>query len=261
MVPRAGAEAALRAPRSELAAIVERAKGDGEAEGFYLSPSSPGVVAHLESVVRELVTAYPVDGIHLDFIRYPGPDYDYSRAALEAFAPRRRAVDLPNAPSLDPEGWGEYRRRVLDALAERLSGAARAARPGVLVSAAVVSDQSQALYARYQRWPAWMERGWLDAVCPMAYTPDTRIFRQQVEQARARVGGQAGLWAGVGAYRLGLDGILEKIRAAREAGASGVILFSHESLSGEDLDRLRQDAFPGLALQDPVGAPAGAHPR
>ena len=39
--------------------------------------------------MRELVRRYPLDGLHLDFIRYPSPDYDYSVAALEGF---RRAA-------------------------------------------------------------------------------------------------------------------------------------------------------------------------
>jgi uncharacterized lipoprotein YddW (UPF0748 family) len=136
-------------------------------------------------------------------------------------------------------------------MALRLSHVARQARPGLIVSAAVVPDQALALYHKYQSWPEWIARGVVDAVCPMTYTPDTKIFRAQVEQARTRLGEAAPMWAGVGAWRLPLDGVVEKIRAAREAGASGVVLFSHESLAPADLDRLRQDAFPS-----PAAAPA-----
>lgn len=88
----------------------------------------------------------------------------------------------------------------------------------------------------------------LDAVCPMAYTADSRIFRQQVAMARARVGDRTRVWAGVGAYRLDVPGIIEKVLLAREAGADGVILFSHESLRGQDVDRLRREAFPQPAV-------------
>jgi hypothetical protein len=77
-----------------------------------------------------------------------------------------------------------------------------------------------------------MARGVLDAVCPMTYTPTPKLFRAQVEQARDKLGAAASLWAGVGAWRLPLGSVLEKIRAAREAGASGVVLFSHESFAG-----------------------------
>jgi hypothetical protein len=52
-----------------------------------------------------------------------------------------------------------------------------------------------------------------------------------------------GLWPGIGAYRLTVEGTIEKIRTARSSGASGVLVFSHESLAETDLRRLRQEVF------------------
>ena len=136
---------------------------------------------------------------------------------------------------------------VLSALASRLVAAARAERPSAIVSAAVVPDENAAVSQKYQSWPTWLADGLLDALCPMTYTQDSRIFRAQVEQARSRVKPGQGLWAGIGSYRLSLEGTVEKIRAARESGASGVLVFSHESLAASDLVRLRQEAFTGPA--------------
>jgi len=126
----------------------------------------------------------------------------------------------------------------------------------------VVPDQATAIRSRFQDWPEWLARGMLDAVCPMAYTIDSRVFRQQVIQARERLGPGQAVWAGVGAYRLPLGGILEKIAVAREAGANGVVLFSHESLQPWELDRLRV-AFPTpSSYRPPAGfSGTGAHPK
>ena len=253
MVPREAAREALSAPPARVIPLIERYRDPADTEGLYLSPSAPGVAVHLEQVVSELARRYAVDGVHLDFIRYPSAEYDWSRPALEGFAATRGGGDLLAAPSLDPEGWGNYRRAALDDLAVRLSAAARQARPGLVVSAAVVPDLSKALYQNYQSWPSWMARGVLDAVCPMIYTPDTRLFRTQVEQARAKLGTSAPVWAGVGAWRLPVGSVLEKIRAAREAGASGVVLFSHESFVASDLDRLREEAFTAPAAAPVAG--------
>jgi uncharacterized lipoprotein YddW (UPF0748 family) len=254
MVPKGAANAVLRQP-SRAAELVQ-AYRDEDTEGFYLSPSAPGVAEHLDSVVREVVAAYPVDGLHLDFIRYPSAEYDYSRAALAPFA-RAKGVPLLAAPAFAPEGWEDHRRAALDALAERLSRSARAARPGIVVSAAVVPDEAQAVHHRFQDWPTWVARGILDAICPMAYTPDSRLFLAQVEQIEARVRGAVPVWAGVGAYRLPFDDVIEKMRLARAAGAEGVVLFSHESVASWDMDRLR------AAFAPPVhpGGGAVAAPR
>jgi uncharacterized lipoprotein YddW (UPF0748 family) len=243
MVPRASAAAAINAPPASLARLANQARGDADVEGQYLSPSAPGVPEHLEAVVREVVRSYPVDGLHLDFIRYPNPDYDYSPSALEAFRRLRGEGDLLGGPARSPSAWDDYRRSTVTVLASRLSGAARSERPGLVVSAAVAPDEAQAVSQRFQAWPRWLAEGLLDAVIPMAYTPDSRIFTAQVQQARAFVADGQRLWAGIGAYRLDLPGIVEKIQLAREAGATGVVLFSHESLASTDLRRLREAAF------------------
>jgi len=264
MVPRSVARPALAAKPGTLASLIRNgAAGDPDVEGYYLSPSAPGVAEALEATLREIVRGYPVRGVHLDFIRYPGPEYDWSRAALESFARRQgRGGDVMAGPAAAPEAWERYRRETLTSLAERLAGSVRAERPGLVISAAVVPDQDMAIRSRFQDWPEWLARGVLDAVCPMAYTVDSRVFRQQVAEAGARIGPGQAVWAGVGAYRLAVDGILEKIALAREAGAAGVVLFSHESLQARDLERLR-GAFSRPAVSTaPAGfGSSGTHPR
>jgi uncharacterized lipoprotein YddW (UPF0748 family) len=264
MVPQVAAADALAAPREAWTRLIRDA-APNDTEGFYLSPSAAGVPEHLEAVVRELVRAYPVDGLHLDFIRYPGVDYDYSRAALEGFrAPTAkggvfRIAELLAGPAGEPERWAAYLRQRLTALAERLSRGARAERAGLVVSAAVVPDEVQAVTERFQDWPSWLPAGIVDALCPMAYTPDARLFRQQVEQARARAG-RVKVWAGVGAYRLTPSAVVDRVRAAREAGAEGVVLFSHESLDASGWARLRAEAFVPAAAVETPSATGGREP-
>jgi uncharacterized lipoprotein YddW (UPF0748 family) len=258
MVPRAAAARALDVPRPQLAGVIE-ARRTADVEGFYLSPSSPEAVAHLEAVVRELVAAYPVEGLHLDFIRYPAADYDYSRAALAAFRARRGRGWLLDGPEADPAGWAAQRAAAVDGVVERLARAARATRPSVVVSAAVVPEPV-AMRNKGQDWPGWVNRGLIDAACAMAYTPDTTQFRAQIEALRARLGPQAALWAGIGAYRLPQASVVDKVRAAREAGASGIVLFSSDMLASADLDRLRDEAF-APAVGAAGGVPAAGPQR
>jgi uncharacterized lipoprotein YddW (UPF0748 family) len=255
MVPRAGAARALGAMPDALRPIVRKAARGGDAEGYYLSPSVPEVVGHLESVVRELVGGYALDGLHLDFIRYPGPEYDYSRAALLAFRPKLAGRELLSAPDGNSEAWDQRRRDSVTSLVGRLASAAREARPGIFVSAAVVPARATAVSQKFQDWPTWLANGLLNAVCPMVYTTDDRLFRRQVQDAREVAGRGPAVWAGIGAYRMDLDGILGKLALARAAKADGVILFSHESLGRSRLRRLRE-AF--LTEEPPPATEAGS---
>lgn len=245
MVSKASARLALSEKGSRLLRSLRQDRGDGDIEGFYLSPAAPEVGEHLEKVVRELIRGYPLDGLHFDFIRYPSGDYDYSRSALEGFlASKAGRGDLLAEALSDPEGFAQYRRDALTALAQRLSGAARGERQGLVISAAVVPEEAQAVHHRFQDWPTWAARGILDALCPMVYTPDRPVFLRQVEQARTRVG--IPVWAGVGAYRLTIAEIVERVKDARDRGAAGVVLFSHESLGPSFRLLLREQAFPRL---------------
>jgi uncharacterized lipoprotein YddW (UPF0748 family) len=261
MIPRANAAAALAARRDQLLTFARAGADDEDVEGYYLSPSAPGVAEHLEAVTRELLGRYAVDGLHLDFIRYPTREHDYSRAALEGFRGGPAApAELLAGPAARPAAWDDYRREAVTRLVERLVVTARATRPAVRISAAVVADEAQALTQKHQAWPSWASLGLLDAVCPMAYTPEARLFRSQVELAKARAGTRTAVWAGVGAYRLEAPDMVARVRAAREAGAAGVVLFSHEWLEPPDLDQLRATVFVGTAVSG-TGAATGTAAR
>ncbi len=213
-------------------------------EGLYLSPIHDEAVEYTASVVADLVRRYDVDGIHLDYIRYPNDEFDYSPAALARFR-RDVAADLGRAdrerydrrlevePTVYadafPERWHAFRRAKLTRLVTRLREAATTGRPGTLLSASVLPDAHDAFARRLQDWQQWAALGLLDVVCPMAYTADAGTFRTQI----AAVGGLAGgrpVWAGIGAYRLSSSETIENILAARATGASGVILFSYDNL-------------------------------
>jgi uncharacterized lipoprotein YddW (UPF0748 family) len=122
-----------------------------------------------------------------------------------------------------------------------------------VVSAAVVPDADGARQQKLQDWPEWLARGVLDAVVPMAYTPEDAIFDEQIASARDHLGPRQALWAGVGAYRLELPRVAERIAAARRAGAGGVVLFSHEALPPSALRWLR-GAWGGAAPGGPGSA-------
>jgi len=212
-------------------------------EGIYTSPSHPEVAERIYSVWMDLVDRYDLDGLHFDYIRFPSPDYDYSRGALERFqawvTPRiadARRRDLEQAVLSDPLAfatalpgeWDEFRREQITGLVRRIYTAVKARRPELVVSAAVVPDPQTAYGHRFQDWQSWLAEGILDIAVPMAYTPDNGTFRTLVRSARSAAGSRDRLWAGIGAYMNTVDGTLEKIDLARQEGAGGVVLFSYD---------------------------------
>jgi uncharacterized lipoprotein YddW (UPF0748 family) len=236
-------------------------------EGIYTSPSHPEVVEHVLSVWRHLLANYPVDGVHLDYIRYASPEFDYSPVTTAAFrewmAPRVSEVrrgELDRASAQDPLAWplGEadgfdaFRRDAVSGLVERLAREARASRPGIPITAAVFPDAAQARRDRFQDWGEWLRQGWVDRVLPMAYTNDEGRYRAQVRDAVSVMGGHR-VWAGVGIYQTTFQGAVRKLEIAREEGAGGIALFSYDWAVAEGgrvsggvyLDQLARESFTG----------------
>lgn len=213
-------------------------------EGLYTSPLHPAAQDHAAAVIGEIAARYAVDGIHLDYIRFPNDEFDYSPSALAQFkasllpaltetqrreAAEREVLDPAAYPNLYPERWDEFRRSRLTALVIKIRTAVKTARPGVVFSAAVVPDAQEAFDHRLQDWRGWIDQSLLDVLCPMAYTIEPAVFQKQIAAARAYAGTRP-VWAGIGAYQLTPSQTLGHIAAARKLGAAGVILFSYESI-------------------------------
>jgi uncharacterized lipoprotein YddW (UPF0748 family) len=248
MVPRALArDLALIDARSQtyLDKLVRWTRAQSEVEGLYMTPVSEDAAAATVAVVADIAARYPVDGVHLDYIRYPSDEFDYSLGSLQAFkafvlgrldaaaaerAQREVGHDLVGWPEAFPDRWRAFRRERLTALVTRIRDSVKARRPEVIVSAAVAPDAADASRRRLQDWAEWIQHGLLDVVCPMAYTTDPAAFAAQVTAARQSAG-ERPIWAGIGAYRLSLRDTVENIRVARDLGAAGVVLFSYDALT------------------------------
>ena len=248
--------------------IVEWSKANrSELEGVYTGPANPKVREHIYRIWMDVVKNYPVDGMHFDYVRFASPDFDYSRTSLENFRqwlkPQLSAAErdsLKAAQKKDPlaatemfkDKFGDFQREQITSLVQRIYREVKKRHPEVVVSAAVFANDENAYTRRFQDWRRWLKMGILDVVCPMAYTPDTEIFRKQIEVAtsNAHASGRQ-VWAGIGAYRIPAESAIEKINAARTIGADGIILFSYDFTAavsalnpqGDYLERVRRGAF------------------
>ena len=149
--------------------------------GLFVSPLHAGAHLELAAVVKEVVTRYAVDGVHLDDVRFPGADFDYSRSAVQAFrtairprlAPAERtridaveAIDPFAYPEELGEEWRLFRQTQVTALITRLRSTVKAVRPDIVVSAGVLPDAARAATDAFQDWRTWLDNGSIDALRP-----------------------------------------------------------------------------------------------
>ncbi|HXW06054.1 MAG TPA: family 10 glycosylhydrolase [Vicinamibacterales bacterium] len=271
MVPRDIAQDLAKAgPQSPayVGRLARWTRAQSDVEGLYASPVTAGAAAHVEGVVRDLARRYALDGIHLDYARYPSSRFDYSRTAIGEFKAavrarltpavrreldRKETDDLFAYPDALPADWTAFRLERMTGLVTRLRTAIKAERPDALFTVATAPDAQEARAHKMQDWPRWLETRVVDAVAPMAYTPEPARFAEQIAAARAVAGGSV-VWAGIGAYRLSPGQTIENIRTARRLGTAGFVLFSYDSLTDS---RQPIADYLGLVGRSAFARPAG----
>jgi len=161
--------------------------------GWYssINPCYPEVRRYLTDVMREIVVGYPVDGLHLDYIRFPNerspaypdgtvvPDYPRDPRTLALF---RR--DTGTTPDTDPAAWNAWRTRQVTRLVKDIREMVSRERPNATLSAAVAANMIKAKDHHFQDAPRWLRDGIVDAVFPMNYADSMRLFESQARAWR-----------------------------------------------------------------------------
>lgn len=201
----------------------------------WLDATNPDVRGYMLRALEEMVRHAEIDGLHLDFIRYPG--------LPQTLGPRVRArfeKDCGSAaagwPSCVTDADGAFRRRFLDWRAARIEDTVAAARvllkrirPDLEFSVAVYGKYPACVDSVGQDWLSWLRMGLVDYALPMNYTEDENRLRDWLGTQTADPRLAARIVSGVGVTaaesRLGPLETLRQIDAARRAKCAGFALF------------------------------------
>ncbi len=235
--------------------------------GHFLDPGVPEARKHLLNVIGDLLSGYPnLDGLHLDYIRYPNSSLGYHPISQSRYHDARELQEMD---------WNDWRILQVTSLVEEIHNLVNKVSPGLIFSAAVMADPDSAAKYYAQDWKDWLRRGLLDYVCPMNYATDMAKFCQNLDAA-AKVGSKNRIVMGIRAWNengnsLAPDSlakhytildVAERIGEIRKRGFAGIALFSYDGLiKGSALQHLSQVAYSekiiaGLSSLDPLGTQA-----
>ena len=229
----------IRSRKSELVSVV--------------NPALPEVRRYEMSLMTELAGRYPVDWIHLDYIRYPcEPTENYY-----SFDPQTRArfkeysgEDPLSIKAMDSGNilwneWITWNGQQVEQFVRELKEALRKENRPVKISAAVFPDHDNAKVLIGQDWGQWARDGLIDMICPMLYTNNSGFFEQYARRAVSIAQGHCQVCLGVGVgtshNQNTPEGVLHQVGISRTMKASGVIFFSASSLKHEFLQALETD--------------------
>lgn len=185
-------------------------------DGF-MNPASPSTANYIAAICSEIMRRYDVDGIHLDYIRYP-----------ETWPSPRNAHELA------------ARRRNITAIVTTVSSSIKNAKPWVKLSCAAIGKHAplprrdsrgwDAMYKGCQEAQAWLRTGLVDQIYPMIYFNGNDFYPFIADWSQSAPN-PSSVVAGIAAYRLirsegnwPLIDIERQMNVARSLGV-GVALF------------------------------------
>ena len=157
---------------------------------FY-NPALPEVRERLANIVKELITLYPVDGIHFDDYFYPGP------TIADADDYEKYGKDYTTVQ--------DFRRSNVDKAIKGVHDVIVATKPEVVFSVAPTSDNNYNMNSLFADLTKWAKEGWIDVLIPQLYheighkTADFQLRLNWWSQYTYK----AALMAGHGLYRFG----------------------------------------------------------
>ncbi len=208
--------------------------------GATLSPAYSGVRQYIKDITVEIAENYNIDGIHLDYIRYPNSSFGFSVAEKELFY-----LSTGFTPEENPEQWGIWRQEQVTETVAVVRASLRSADPGVLLSCAVMANPYSAASEFSCDWQSWLTSGLVDFVCPMAYTSNPAIALE-LAASTTSVFPEKVVY-GIGVWNQTVSNALAGAQRALDLGAGGVCVFSLNSLPAGTEQTLRRGWGTGSA--------------
>lgn len=247
----------------------------------WFNPAHPGAREFIQQAILELVTVYDIDGLQLDYIRYPNtyPTHiptvysydDYSRHVFKE-ATGIDPIDLrtPTFPQLtgpgatldsfpaDWQNWTVWRENQVTSFLDELTQKVRALRPdlplfyGVILALWSGTTYPHARFLLNQHWAAWVEAGYVDGLTPPSYTDDDSVLIREVTNIRnlaraSQTRGPVAIYPSLMVYP-DPSILIRQVELLREMEIPGMRLFTYGRMGVEHLQALRDGPFAEPAL-------------
>ncbi|MEG4343646.1 family 10 glycosylhydrolase [Microcoleus sp. A003_D6] len=208
---------------------------------FYIDPANPEARSYLLQIVSEIASKYKVDGVQLDYIRYPFQDdnagftYGYGIAARQQFKQLTGADPVNISPSSGNlwRQWVEFKTNQINTFVAEVSQLLRQNSPRTILSVAVFPHpESQRIYKIQQNWEVWARQGIVDLIVPMTYALDTNRLQRITEPlVKEQILGSALISPSVKLLTLPEVVAIDQIQALRDLPTGGYAIFAVESIS------------------------------
>lgn len=225
-------------------------------DSWYLDPGHPQTAIYLASICKEITENYDIDGIHLDYIRYPENAKRFNdHVSYRLYGKKKNK--------------SQWRRENITHCVRTIYQTVKAIKPWVKVSSAPVgkfnnltrysSYNWNAYSAVYQDAQGWLREGIQDMLFPMMYFQGNHFYPFAIDWKENEYDGYVA--PGLGIYFLSpkekdwdLSVITRELSFTRTIGMGGQAYFRYAFLKENHkgiCDFLKYDFYPYPALPQP----------
>jgi len=222
---------------------------------YWLDPSNSRSRSLALSLLEEIVRNYHVDGIQLDYVRYP---FQRSNNFMGFNTESRQKFEIETGYSLDRlddntfKMWNEWKTKQVSLFVKDVSETLRKIKPDIRISAAVFGgNRERRLNTIQQDWESWVDNGWIDILNPMIYSTNTAQLEENIDYFVKSVGNKAFIYPGIAVRQLEDADMLEQIYAIKDKGLVGNTLFAMAHLGTEKSELLSQGPYRFKGAKNP----------
>ncbi|MEB3273348.1 MAG: family 10 glycosylhydrolase [Prochlorothrix sp.] len=236
---------------------------------MFLDPANFAARNYLLDLIAEITDRYDVDGVQLDYIRYPFHDmgggftFGYGSAARSRFKAQTGVDPVTLQPRSPLWGaWLEFKKTQVTEFVASVSDFLQRRHPHVSLSVAVFPFPTHERNAKIQQdWETWAKAGDVDMVVLMSYAMDTNRFQEITEPWLFDPALQSTLIVpGVNLPQLSEVAVLDQVQFLRDNPAPGYALFAVDHLEQDLRTRFQGSpatVSPAMPHRDPFGAARG----
>ncbi len=208
-------------------------------EGLYLDPINQKNYNYLINEIEYLIDSLKVDGIHLDYFRYPNQSNSFSPKGRTNFV-LNNYVDpvsiYQNDDSLDlavrsklNKGYKLFLMRNLSDFMSGIKNTIEAYQKKIILSVAVKPDWEEATNNYLQNWREWLEKDLCDQVVLMNYSNLDSVFYKNLIKAMNMEKADS-IVIGVATYNQDPGPIVRRLEWLKKNHSKGFALFSYNDI-------------------------------
>lgn len=211
-------------------------------EGFFVSPASEIVKDYLLFLIDEILVNYNVDGIHLDYARFPGKEFIYDvfirSDFIEKFFVDPFSLDSDRTKELFglkgngilKSEWAIFPKEELNILIKEIFTLVKTHNPNIKLSSSVFADINVAEDNFHQKWIDWINGSYIDYVLIMAYASSFKVIEKQIEKIQSRTS-LSKVVVGLALYNQSIENLTNNYNHLKKYPVLGFCIFSNQSLT------------------------------